>query len=74
MESNPISGFYIYHKPYESKEDFERQVLEGQNIRSHLLTDLKPDTELLDDHTLNNVCRLRGKIPTTTTATTLLCA
>ena len=45
MDLTSIDGFYIYHKPYGSKEEFKMQTLEGSGIRNHLLTDLKPDTE-----------------------------
>ena len=45
VDSTSIDGFYIFHKPYGSKEEFTMQMLEGPGIRNHLLTDLRPDTE-----------------------------
>ncbi|KAL8592957.1 hypothetical protein ACOMHN_050784 [Nucella lapillus] len=44
-DSSPIDGFYIFYKPYASKEDYEKEVLRGASIRNHLLTGLDPDTE-----------------------------
>ena len=42
----PIEGYFVYHKPYEASDaDYKKQTLLGPARSSHLLTELKPNTQ-----------------------------
>ncbi|XP_048246084.1 cell adhesion molecule-related/down-regulated by oncogenes-like [Haliotis rufescens] len=44
-ESSPIEGFFIFYKPYDSKDQWKKITILETKVRGHVLGYLKPDTE-----------------------------
>lgn len=45
VKSSPIEGFFLFYKPFDSKEDYKKEMLMEPALRVYLLTDLEPGTE-----------------------------
>ena len=44
LEEVPIRGFILYHRPYNSDQEYSSQPLMGSGLTQHTLRELRPGT------------------------------